>query len=242
MMKEYMQQVRTKTGYVSLKIKEAEAEARRFPSINSGNQENIGMGSMEEEQLDSNNEPIVFRNPVEEKDLVIQEKEKRISHLEKVIQDQEKAASRVQSKATAAENSLSALKSKSKDLMEHITRSKAIVEMKLIEKIREESFDPTVGKEEIGFEVTTLATLLLDEEIENMNDQDKKRNFFIKMKDKLSTDNKAEMEKFEKVKKLVLDRHGSLKQNRGRRLSVSKRQRAGSDEGDRSSSRQRIIE
>ena len=52
---------------------------------------------MEEEQLDSNNEPIVFRNPVEEKDLVIQEKDKRISQFEKVIQDQEKAASRVQS-------------------------------------------------------------------------------------------------------------------------------------------------
>ena len=114
--------------------------------------------------------------------------------------------------------------------------------MKLIEKIREESFDPIVGKEEIGFEVTTLATLLLDEEVDNINDQEKKKNFFIKMKDKLDTDNKVEMDKFEEVKKLVLARHGSLRQQRGRRLSISKRKLSGSDEGDRSSSRQRTNE
>ena len=242
MMKEYMQQVRTKTGYVSLKIREAEAEARRFPPLYIENLENNEIFGMEEDLVDSNNEPIVFRNPVEEKDSVIQEKEKQISRLEKVIQDQEKAASRVQNKATTAENSLTALRSRSKDLMEHLSRSKAVVEMKLIEKIREESFDPTVGKDEIGFEVTTVATLLLDEEIDNMNDQEKKRNFFIKMKDKLDTDNKVEMEKFEEVKKLVQDRHLSLRQHRGRRLSLSKRQRSGSDEGERSSSRQRTNE
>ena len=147
-MKEYMETVRTKTGYVSLKRREAEAEARNFPSLYPEIQNE--MSSMEEE-LDSNEEAIVFRNPVEQKDLEIQEKMKQIGKLEKIIQDQEDVVTQAKEKMATVENNLSTSRSKSNILAQHLTRSKAVVEMKLLEKIQDKSFDPVAHKEEIGF-------------------------------------------------------------------------------------------
>ena len=62
---------------------------------------------------------------------------------------------------------------------------------------------------------------------------------FNKMKDSLTDDSEAVITKFEAVKKLVSERHESLKQQRGRRLSIGKRMRGESGE-ERSSSRQRV--
>ena len=238
-MKEYMEQVRTKTGYVSLKRREAEAEARNFPSLYPENQKE--MSSMEEE-LDNNEDAIVFRNPVEQKDLEIQEKMKQIGKLEKIIQDQEIAVTKAKEKMATVENNLSSSRNKSNVLTQHLSRSKAVVELKLVEKIKEDDFDPSTGKEEIGFEVTTLATLLLDDEVGEITEQEKKKNFFIKMKDKLDNNDQAQMNKLEEVKKLVMDRHTSLRQQRGRRLSLTKRPRSGSEDGERSGSRPRLHE
>ena len=101
-----------------------------------------------------------------------------------------------------------------------------------MEKIQEDNSDPEAIKDEIGFEVTTLAAMLTDEDIE-------KGVFFDKMKEKLDDSKENELKSFEAVKKLVTDRHESLKLQRGRRLSVGKRMRGESGE-ERSSSRPRI--
>ena len=145
-------------------------------------------------------------------------------------------------KMATVENNLSSARNKSNVLTQHLSRSKAVVELKLVEKIKEDDFDPSTGKEEIGFEVTTLATLLLDDEVGEITEQEKKKNFFIKMKDKLDNNDQAQMNKLEEVKKLVMDRHTSLRQQRGRRLSLTKRPRSGSEDGERSGSRPRLQE
>ena len=89
-----------------------------------------------------------------------------------------------------------------------------------------------MNKDEIGFEVTALAAMILDEDLQTGV-------LFDKMKDKLTDDSEAVIKKFEAVKKLVSERHEALKQQRGRRLSIGKRLRGESGE-ERSSSRQRV--
>ena len=89
-----------------------------------------------------------------------------------------------------------------------------------------------MNKDEIGFEVTALAAMILDEDLQTGV-------LFDKMKDKLTDDSEAVIQKFEAVKKLVSERHEALKQQRGRRLSIGKRMRGESGE-ERSSSRQRV--
>ena len=86
-----------------------------------------------------------------------------------------------------------------------------------------------MNKDEVGFEVTALAAMILDEDLQTGV-------LFDKMKDNLT---EAVRKKFEAVKKLVSERHESLKQQRGRRLSIGKRMRGESGE-ERSSSRQRV--
>ena len=101
-----------------------------------------------------------------------------------------------------------------------------------MEKIQDKKFDPEVNKDDIGFEVTTLAAMLTDEEIE-------RGVFFDKMKEKLDENEENESKTFEAVKKLVTDRHESFKLQRGRKLSMGKRMRKDSGE-ERSSSRPRV--
>ena len=233
LMKEYMNNVRTKTGYVSLKMKEAEANARAFPSLYPEHQDGPTF-DMEEEPLDNGvsvDEPIIYRNPIEEKDFVITEKDKLIDKLENKIKEQEAIVTNGLSRIETAENSAKNHRTKTNILAQHLSRAKSVVEMKLIEKIQDTASDPTENKEDIGFEVTTLATLLLqDEEIEE-------NKTFEKMKEMLNKNDPDQVRKFEVIKDLVIDRHKSIKQQRGRRASFSKRK--ASDEGERSTSRPR---
>ena len=183
--------------------------------------------------MDRNNEPIIYRNPIEQKDLIISEQAKEMEDLKVTLAAKEAEKSRtLENKIKSMESSTKHLKSKSSLLHQHLSRSRAVVEMRLVEKIQEQISDPEAIKDEIGFEVTTLAAMLMDDDIE-------KGVFFDKMKEKLDNNKENELESFEVVKKLVTDRHESLKLQRGRRLSVGKRLRGDSGE-ERSSSRPRI--
>ena len=74
----YMQGLREKVGYASLKIKYYEYQAKNFPSISGNNQENVGYSNIEDCDNDEECE-ILPMNPIQEKDKKIAELEQKLS-------------------------------------------------------------------------------------------------------------------------------------------------------------------
>ena len=72
----YMQSLKEQVGYVSMKTKYMERQARNFPSLPGFDTD---IGSSMEENLDGETEDIVPINPIEEKD-------KKIASLEKSVE------------------------------------------------------------------------------------------------------------------------------------------------------------
>ena len=104
-MNTYMESLRKKVGYVSMKIRYAEHQAIMFPSLIgipgevSSDQELGHLWSMEEEGI---RDPLNLLNPNEEREAVISEQKQRINDLMKEKQD--KATMEDEYKKIAEEN------------------------------------------------------------------------------------------------------------------------------------------
>ena len=85
-MGEYMEGLKNKVGYISLKIKHAERQAFNFPSLlgfpgeKSSDQEVLSLWSMEEGEVQ---EDMVMLNPIEERDKTIATQKETIEKLMK---------------------------------------------------------------------------------------------------------------------------------------------------------------
>ena len=116
----YMQSLKIKVGYVSLKIKYFETQAKNFPSLpGSTQQEESGYSNMEEADT---NEEILPINPIEEKD-------KKIAELEKLLAEQSIASSdmnQLQEKLTKTKAELQAVKKNSTVLNKKINFAKKV--------------------------------------------------------------------------------------------------------------------
>ena len=239
-MKEYMLDLRAKTGYVSLKVSHSEAESSFHASLYEEHNKLVEV-NMEEEIIDENDES----TPAEHKERVIQDQEKKLSHFESILAKNVDLQKTQKESLSQMESNVKLLKQKSSTLTHHLTRSKAVVEVRLLERLEDKDWDLEVSKDDIGFEVTTLATLLSDEDVdsdtEKTSEERCKNSAFLQgLKDKIDPIDPKAAEKFNSLAKILLQRYDDLKTQRGRRLSIRKRTRSDQQE-ERSSSRQRLL-
>ena len=129
-MSTYMESLRHKVGYVSMKIRYSEYQARNFSSLQGSTQPSYTMdegSNMQEE------EEIVPKNPFEEKD-------KRISELEKALADQKAKLSDVRENLSQAKLELTNVKQNYNVSIRKLNYTKKATEQKVAEVISNPDF------------------------------------------------------------------------------------------------------
>ena len=209
-MKEYLQLLRQKTGYVSLKIRESEAQAKMFPPLY-GQQTPSSWDSIVENQDREEEEPIVFRNPIEVKDAIIEEKTKETEKLSARIEEGEEKANKLKNTNDVLDKENKLLKQKMEDMAKQLRRTEILMETKLQEKLDDPDWDPENNS---GFEITAIANLITEEEepakSNNGHHQSRKSNVLDRVQKKIEPSDLPKNEKLEKVKNKILERRLSL--------------------------------
>lgn len=239
-MKDYMLRLRASTGYVSLKIKDAEAQAKRFPPIY-GSQ--TGFDNMVEDSVDSDGEPIVFMTPIEQKDREI----KDMAEENEKIKNENERNKKANEELTATQDDLNKsnkeLRQKLSKLRKKVNRSMVIMEQKLVDKLEQPDWNPDTDS---GFEVTAMANLLMDEECDTpgSSENDQRSTLLDKVKQRIDPNDTEKNRRFEAVKRKILERRLSLTSAgsspaRGRKDSLTKRAHSGEYADQRERSRPR---
>ena len=224
--------LRQKTGYVSLKIRESEAQAAKFPPL-FGNHVRTGWENIEESQeRNDDEEPIVFLNPIEQKDNLIQEKIKEAEKLKKVIDEKEVNASTLQHTNNELCNENSSLKQQVEDMSKKLRRTQILMEKKLEEKLGDPNWDPDNNS---GFEITALANLVNEEELGRSTEDSKpetkslrpsrKTTFLANVQKNCDPKDGPKNARLEKVKNKILERRLSMEMSspsRGRSSSMKR--------------------
>ena len=253
-MNDYMQSLRDKVGYVSMKIKHAEKQARMFPSMiglpgeKSSEQELQNLWSMEEgEQKDFT--PIL--TPVEEKDKIIAEQE---AQLQALLERQQEVPSLAEALEKARiENTV---------LKKKISLTRRATEQKILENISNDKFykeDPhlvvvlsaTMNEEEFDYIENEAEQTSESEAIGKITHRSRKDKFLSSIEDKVDPEkNPLTQERLENIKNQVLERikYNKINRSRSRTDSVSSTGRpkralflTDDDTPGRSSSRPRIV-
>ena len=250
-MKEYMESLKKKVGYISLKIKHAEKQALMFPSLlgvpgeKSSEQEVEKLWDMEEGDT---GEEVEFLTPIEERDRQIAKQKDEIENLKQI---------KIESPQTG--EALDKLKNENVELKKAIEvfekkllYTRNVTEQKLLENIS----DPTFFRNDPHL-VSVYSVTLDEEEFDNLKDtngsvgspsiRSRRDKFLANVESKLDKDDpqhSIQLERLDHVKnqvlekvKLTLDaktRTRSGSNNSKRRLSLSL-----FDENDRSKSRPR---
>ena len=219
-MNDYMQSLRDKVGYVSMKIKHAEKQARMFPSMigllgeKSSEQELQSLWTMEEgEQKDF----IPILTPVEEKDKIIAEQEAKLQVL---LERQQEAPSLAEALEKARIENI-VLKKK-------ISLTRRATEQKILENISNNEFykeDPhlvvvlsaTMNEEEFDYVEEDPDQTNESEASGKLTHRSRKDKFLSSIEDKVDPDkNPLTQERLDSIKNQVLERIKSAKLNRNR--------------------------
>ena len=228
----YMETLRKKTGYISLKIKHAEKQAKMFPSILgftgelSSEAELGNLWSMEERE--ASDDPLLLLNPIEERDMVISKQKKKIEELmEEKRNNSELEQNMV--KVTAEKEKLEGMNEK---YVKKLDFARKITERKILETVSNDEFyreDPHL--------ITVLSTTLVDDDLvlEEAEDDSKeeddtsnearsrKGKFLEDIESKLDRNNAVHIERLNHVKTQVLDHLKLTKRRKNRTRTDSKR-------------------
>ena len=220
----YMESLKTQVGYMSLKSKHVEKQARNFPSL-PGFDTDIS-SNMEEHDL----QDIVPMNPIEEKD-------RKIAALEKNIdtwKSKETENIQLREALTKSVAELKTVKSDHRTSLRRISFTKKVTEQKLLDSIsNQDGFDadPTL----IGVYSATLDEDDFDFEDGNnlkvdagQEDRSRKGAFLKGMEEKLEPGNKEHKERFLDLKNKILENVKAAKHSRERSRSGSVASRGGS--------------
>ena len=144
-MSTYMESLKQKLGYTSLKIRHAEYQVRNFPSLNGAPQSSFTM--------EENNEDIVPTNPIEEKD-------RKIFELEKALAKQEsEEVSKLKENLVKATAELDEVKEKFNLSSRKLIYTRNATEQKIVESIS----NPDGFREDPHLISVYSATLNLDD-------------------------------------------------------------------------------
>ena len=234
-MNNYMQGLRSSIGYVSMKIKYIEKQARMFPSLiglpgeKSSEQEVAGAWEMEETESHA---PIL--NPIEERDKLIVEQRQELEKLRLA-----------QTKSLKVENELVKLKKENLVLNKKINFTRKATEEKIFENISNKDFyreDPfcvavlsaTLNEDDIDLE--SGVTPISDNQSEHVS---RKQQFLLaSLESKIDHSDELQTERLSHIKDQVLEK---LKTTKERRQNSKRRYSCiGIEEQSRSSSRPRI--
>jgi hypothetical protein len=219
-MHQYMQGLRTKAGYVSLKTKYLEHQAKNFPSL-PGFDSDI-TSNMEE--MEGDGEGIVPVNPIEEKDRQIAELEKRVGELEpketEITQLKESLAKSKLDLSTSLRKLSFTQKATEQRLLDSIANSEGFHADPILIGV----YSATLDEEEFEF----------DEDAENKDNEtsdggrSRKEAFLKSMEDKLDPKNLVHAERFLEVKNQILEKVKATQLSRARSRSWSRGSRGGS--------------
>ena len=250
-MNTYMQSLRDKIGYVSMKIRYAENQAKMFPSLiglpgeKSSEQELQSLWDMEEGEIPVEGGFTTILTPVEEKDKIISEQTSKIQSL----LDQQVVLPSLQEnlRIIEAENNL---------LKRKLSFTRRATEQKILDNISNEEF----YKEDPHLVCVLSATL--EEEFELLQEDDlggvktepsdyqlvhrsRKDQFLSSIEDKVNKENTLQVDRLSHIKTQVVDRIRSTKIKRlmarsdSASSSVSKRRLSFCEDDFRSTSRPR---
>ena len=250
-MNEYMESLKKKIGYTSLKIKHAENQARMFPSLlgipgeKSSEQEVEKVWAMDEKE-----DEYIMVSPIEERDRIIEKQREEISKLKEMENTNQPMKEDLA--ATKAENEklLKSIQTYEKKIL----YARNVTEQKLYENLE----DPAFFQEDPHLVSLYSATLNEDEIItdigdSNSNDGDddskirsRKDKFFANVEKKLDTNDprhSLQLERLDNLKNQVLEKIKITHNNKMRPRTGSSAKRRLSlslnDETDRSHSRPR---
>ena len=230
-MNTYMQSLRSHVGYVSLKIKYIENQAKMFPSLiglpgeKSSEDEVDGVWSMKED--DSS----ILLNPIEQKDKTIFEQKKQIESLNKY-----------QDKANSLELELEMAKAENVKICKKLNFTRKATEQRIFENITNKEFyrdDPLL--------VSVLSATLNEDEVDIESDEiakesehlSRREHFLLESLDsKIDKNDETQRDRLTHVKMQVLEK---LKTTKVRRSVSNKRRHSdvGLDYSVRSTSRPR---
>ena len=257
-MGEYMESLKKKIGYISLKIKHAERQAQMFPSLlglpgeKSSEQEVKSLWNMKEGEL---GDEMVMLTPIEERDKVI---EKQQGQIETLLQNQ-RISSPLQKSLSDFKAENEALKKSVKTYEKKLLFTRNVTEQKLLENIS----DPISFREDPHLVQVYTATLNEDEFVdmkpmpeagwdepkEDFNDYKRsRRDKFLLSSVSKNLDNSdpqhaVHLERLDHIKCQVLERVKTTHLNKSKpRTGTSKRRLSLSIlDNDRSSSRPRNL-
>ena len=222
----YMQSLRLKIGYTSLKTLYMEDQARNFPSLKGTDQQ---VNEMNEEE-----DSVVPMNPIELKD-------KKIYSLLKDLEATKAKDDEINSLKEALVKSTAELKSTKKSfytIQQKLNFTKKATENSLVDSISNPDGyieDPVL----IGVFSATLNEDEIDEKDENIKeeetegDRSRKDNFLRSMEEKINLENPEHKERFLQVKNRILEKVKATKisRSRSRSNSFSKSVKRGPPEG-----------
>lgn len=226
-MNNYMQSLKNKVGYVSMKIKYIEQQAKMFPSLlgfpgeKSSEQELEGAWSMEEGE---NGKMTAILNPIEERDKTICEQKQQIDLLCKN-----------QQKANTLNEDFEKIKAENLTLKKKINYTRKATEQRILENISNNEFyrdDPLL--------VAVLSATLNDEEFEFENSQEnmdailsnsspklerksRKDLFMSSIEAKIDINDSTQTERFSHIKNQVIEKIKTSKIRRSMSSTSSKR-------------------
>ena len=250
-MGDYMESLKKKIGFISLKIKHAERQAQMFPSLiglpgeKSSEQEVKSLWNMDEGEL---GEEMVMLTPIEERDKVIEKQQDQIESLLKT----QRSSSPLHKPLSDVMAENEALKKSVKTYEKKLLFTRNVTEQKLLENIA----DPNFFKEEPHLVQVYTATLNEDEfvdqiEVTEDDTSDEKRSrrdkFLLssvsKNLDQSDPKHSVHLERLDNLKNQVLERVKTTYLNKSKpRTGTSKRRLSLSIlDSDRSSSRPRNV-
>ena len=235
-MNSYMQGLRSSIGYVSMKIKYIEKQAKMFPSLiglpgeRSSEQEVAGAWSMDESEQPSHS---IILNPIEERDKLIFEQSQEIEKLKSL-----------ESKCLSVTNELQRYKGENSVMKKKINFTRKATEERTFENISNKDFyrdDPllvavlsaTLNEDDFFFENVET------DETENHHVSRKEQFLLESLESKIDKSDSLQLERLSHVRNQIIEK---IKTTKMRRNSNSKRRLSMlgiEDEVKRSTSRPR---
>ena len=211
----YMESLKHKVGYVSLKMKYQEAQAKHFPSLRGINQPGY---TMDEDDV----EEVLPTNPIEEKDKKIEELEKTLATQKEEISE----LNQLKEALTKTKAELNTVKKEYTTSIKKLNYTKNATEQKIGEVIS----NPDFFREDPYLVSVYAATLNLEEFDSGEAGEDvlaPKENFLKKVEENIDKNNSEQNERYNHFRNQILEKV-KMSKSRQRTLSTSSQTSRGS--------------
>jgi hypothetical protein len=213
-MTQYMNSLKVKVGYSSLKTKFLESNAINFPSLSGSKTLSPSMDDDSEEV-----EGLFPSNPIEEKDKEIEKLKKELTNLAKEATENnclKEALTKASAELKIAQNNI-LISQRKLDFTNKATEQKLIEDITSSEGYRADNiligvYSATLDEDQIDVDVSKDAS---------EDDRRSRKDIFLSMQKKLDPENKVQSERFQEVKNLILEKVKTTKYSRLRSRSFS---------------------